>query len=364
MAKRSHNRPNESTVSQTPEQGDAQRRDSYYMDEKGVELEKPSFLRQRNTLPGRASRDYSENKNDPTEDLSSNTEEDEEEESRDIRKKSNVSKINDFYSRIHAWLFPGMPEHYPLKKKLLLAKANSTLGTAWDFSLIFMSLFACTLYVAGLYDSSYEAVQVYNMAEIIYTEFFLVDFSFNWFTCQSSYRFFTDPLTIVDVLTIAPVYIGLAAGNKTNLAIFRFVRILRLIRILRAFRLLAGLSGIRRQMITLVLTLLSLIFLASGIVQLMENDVYQQLFLQCNYISNYTAWTPSCDPGNATFYSSDCDCQENYCYAAYSSGDLNFQPSTIKCNRRTFFVCFYYIIVTVSTVGYGDFSPTYGNDHQ
>lgn len=279
---------------------------------------------------------------------------------RDLSKKTNASRVNDLYSRFHAWFFPGMPEHYPLAKKLLILKASSSFGTLWDFSLIFMSLIACAFYVASLYESTYQAVQIYNLAEIIYTEFFLVDFLFNWFTCANAFKFFTDPLTIVDILTIAPVYIGLIFSSKTNLSIFRFVRILRLIRVLRAFRLLAGLSGVRKQIITLVLTLLSLIFLASGIVQLMENDIFQSLYMSCNYISAETNFEPSCDPHVPTFNSTDCDCQSTYCYASYSVDDLYGQPSGVKCNRRQFFACFYYIIVTVSTVGYGELSPTYG----
>ena len=219
------------------------------------------------------------------------------------------------------------------------------------------------MYVSELYDSSYDAVHIYGEAELIITQFFLVDFCFNWFVCHNTIKFFLDPLTIIDMLTIIPVYINVAdtsSGNqRTNFSIFRFIRILRLIRILKAFRLLSGLSGVKRQVITIILSLSSLIFLATGIVQIMENDIIQQLYLKCQFVNSETSWLPSCLETNTTFYDESCDCAASSCEASYARNDLYGEPSLIKCNLRSFFVCFYYIIVTISTVGYGDYSPTH-----
>ena len=187
-----------------------------------------------------------------------------EEDEYDLKRSQFYQEI---YLTVHGFLFPGIPEHYPLKKKMVMAKANSTFGTSWDILLIILSILACAMYVAGLHVVSYEAVNNMAIIEIIITQFFTVDFTFNWFTANSQVDFFANPMTWVDLLTILPVYITLAATDTKNLkfSIFRFLRILRLIRILRAFRLLKGLSGVKRQLITLILTVLSLIFLAAGI---------------------------------------------------------------------------------------------------
>jgi Ion transport protein len=223
-----------------------------------------------------------------------------EEEKKTVMVESNSQKLlnayYEVYSVFHAYVFPGLPEHYPLKKKLIMTKAKSYFGTVWDINQIMLALLACAMYVAELSVHDYDSLVVYSITEIVITQFFLVDFLFNWFVSHSSASFFTEPLVIVDIITIAPVYIGLFVGNSknANLSIFRFIRILRLVRILRAFRVLRGLSGIQKQMITLVLTLLSLIFLASGVIQLFENDVKQQMELSCNYINAATNWRPSC----------------------------------------------------------------------
>ena len=278
----------------------------------------------------------------------------------------NTSKVTlyDFFEFLNDFFFPGIPAHYPLKKKLLLAKTSSPSGVYWDLLQVLLSVVACGLYVAETYSSTYEDQQIYGTSELLFTQFFLVDFLFNWFTAPDWYGFFGSPLTIVDVLTIVPVFIGLAlqdTGNA-NLAIFRFVRILRLARILRSFRLLGGISGSRRQVITLILTLLSLIFLAAGIMQLMENDVKMSSFdYDCKYVNENTNWEPSCSE-NMPVGNSTC-CSDFICEAIYGRYDPPGQPSSVRCFNRSFFRCFFYVIVTFCGIGYGDPGNTPSYDY-
>ena len=231
----------------------------------------------------------------------------------------------------------------------------------WDVSQILLSILACFMYVSELHVYDYDSEQMYAGIEVVITQFFLIDFLFNWFVANSLSEYFSTPLVIIDILTIAPVYIGMIfeGASRANLSIFRFIRILRLIRILRAFRLLRGLSGIKKQVLSLILTLLSLIFMASGIVHLMENEIKQQMFINCNYINEATHWLPSCEETIPTYYDDSCDCQEFKCNPSWGRYDNREEPSNVKCDLRSFFVCFYYIIVTIATVGYGDYSPTH-----
>jgi potassium large conductance calcium-activated channel subfamily M alpha protein 1 len=193
--------------------------------------------------------------------------------------------------------------------------------------------------------------------ELIITQFFGADFIYSFFAAAGKLSFLINPWTIVDFLTIIPVYVALSLQGKKsfNLSIFRFVRILRLVRILRVFKVLGGLSGVKRQVITLCLTLLSLVFMAAGIVQLMENDVKQLTSLECVYINSYTNWIPSCTPDAPA--ADNCDCLENNCESYYDSYDEEGQPSGVRCLLLTYYDAFYFMIVTIATVGYGDILP-------
>ena len=45
------------------------------------------------------------------------------------------------------------------------------------------------------------------MIEIIVTQFFAVDFLYNFLAASNTFRYLTDSWTLVDIITIAPVYI-------------------------------------------------------------------------------------------------------------------------------------------------------------
>lgn len=251
-------------------------------------------------------------------------------------------------------LFPGLPEHYPLRKKVAITKANSLTGMIWDILLILLSVVACLTYVVDTYLSSYQQSQNVLMIELVITQFFSVDFFLHWYI-DGSVRYLFNSMVIIDLVTILPVYITLGIDTSTRLGFLRFVRILRLIRVFRTFKVLRNLSGIKRQIISLVLTLLSMTFLAAGMVQLMENDIAQYRY-DCQYVNAKTYWEPSCSPNAPA--DDLCDCESRNCKPYYQRGDSQGQPSAIKCITLTYFEAFYFIIVTVSTVGYGDISPT------
>lgn len=245
-------------------------------------------------------------------------------------------------------VFPkNIPKHYPLHKKLTMFRQQSSFGVFWDIFLIFLSLLSCGLYVASTYSFGYRSAQYFFQLDFVTTGFFMVDYLLNFLSASPKIVHFFSPSSFVDILTILPIWLSMSVRNFRTLAILRFVRILRLVRILRAFKVLRSLNGVRRQVITLILTLITLVFMAAGVIDIMENDIRVQLAKQpCLFINAHTNWEPSCSKFEPAPEVSGCDCVPFNCRAVYANGDKMGQPSDVRCTRWTFLDCFYFMVVT------------------
>lgn len=245
-------------------------------------------------------------------------------------------------------LFPGLPEYYPFHKKLLISRTNSITGIVWDVIQILSTGTLCAVYVVSTYPLPAFMYQNIINIEIILTQLFMVDFLLNLYLYYSLAHIINWE-TWIALISLLPVYLSFGIRiRSTSLDFLRCLRIMNLLRLLRSFKPLKGISGVRRQVMTLVLTLFSMIFLAAGVVQLMENNV-NQYDLQCQYINHRTDWQPSCSPWEPL--EENCDCSINSCRSMYKWGDAKYQPSGIYCSVLTYYDAFYFMVVTVATVG-------------
>eukprot|EP00698_Gefionella_okellyi_P001064 TRINITY_DN1094_c0_g1_i2.p1 TRINITY_DN1094_c0_g1~~TRINITY_DN1094_c0_g1_i2.p1 ORF type:complete len:913 (-),score=111.43 TRINITY_DN1094_c0_g1_i2:555-3293(-) len=106
--------------------------------------------------------------------------------------------------------------------------------------------------------------------DITCTLLFFVDFTLRFLAAEDKLKHYFTVYSLIDELSIPPTFIIMVPvwDNSTSL---RLVRVLRILRILRVYRLLAFLSGSRRQLFTLLLTLISLVILTAALLQLVES---------------------------------------------------------------------------------------------
>jgi voltage-gated potassium channel Kch len=198
-------------------------------------------------------------------------------------------------------------------------------GLVGDLFEIFITVSACVIYVLSTYYEE-DNQTIFSIIDVVIASIFLADWFYHLYTTPNRFQYILSKMTVLDMLTIVPVYIEAfgVSGGLSNLSFFRMIRIFRVLRILRMYKAFEvskeedelsttpqasiDTSGISKQIMILVVTLFSMLFIGAGVV----NAIYQMQ-------------------------------EDSYYYPVGEDFD--------------FVAAFYYMIVTSSTLGYGDIYP-------
>eukprot|EP01028_Stygiella_incarcerata_P010585 TRINITY_DN552_c0_g1_i2.p1 TRINITY_DN552_c0_g1~~TRINITY_DN552_c0_g1_i2.p1 ORF type:complete len:952 (+),score=213.91 TRINITY_DN552_c0_g1_i2:1715-4570(+) len=154
---------------------------------------------------------------------------------------------------------------------------QSLVGKIFDITQVALSIIACGLYIYSTYLDE-QPLWIF-ISELALATLFLVDFLLAIYIAERRIKNLFTFQSAIDIVTIVPVYMQ-AAGIKfgTSVIFLRVFRIFRIMRIMRAFRLTNMSQGslshdsILRGVIELVLTFVTLVFVASGAIQVIEEE--------------------------------------------------------------------------------------------
>ena len=216
--------------------------------------------------------------------------------------------------------------HLPIRKvrKSCIRTWMPSLSMLGDLYNFLISITACVVYVFQTYNEK-NYVDLFLITNALLSTLFAIDWLYHLVTAKNKWSFIWNRMTAVDMLTIIPAYIEVLGVTESlaNLSFFRMMRVFRVLRVLRMYKLFSfrsiedddlqlpqnslDSSGISKQIAILGMTLFSLLFIGAGIVHSIDT------------------LSPN----------------------SYYSPDQEFD----------FFMAFYYMIVTSSTLGYGDIYP-------
>ncbi len=255
---------------------------------------------------------------------------------------------------VHNLFFPNLPEQYPFRKKLQISKNTTSIGLFYDLSQDFCSVLMCAVFVASTYYKSYDAVRAIYYMDITISMLVLIDMCFNLYLIGT--RFLVDIRCIVDFLAIFPTFFltvyAILLGRKLSFFYTQLISTLRLIRVIRIFKTLRFFHSMRKAVLKLVMTLSCFIFICSGLFQFLENDVPQNDY-DCKYINYDTDYQPSCSEVMPARDMTSCDCEVYKCHPLYDIIDTRQSPSQIRCQVLDFNDAVYFVVITVTLVGYG-----------
>ena len=101
-----------------------------------------------------------------------------------------------------------------------------------------LSLFACIVYVINTYyEDSDDNQDTFEVLEIVIAILFSVDYLLGFYAVKHKKKFMMNPLNIIDLVTILPVFIYLLSESESQSTDFAFARLLRVVRVIRVLRL-------------------------------------------------------------------------------------------------------------------------------
>jgi len=203
-----------------------------------------------------------------------------------------------------------------------------------------LAIVACVVYII---EADVEASQPVTpvwlvVAEVFFASWFGLDYLLRFFAATDRFEFAGRSSSLIDLVSIVPV-VSLIFDLPTGIGFVRVLRALRLARVLRLFRTVdsGGIGdretfadvekSIRKQVFSLVLTIVTFLFVAAGICHLVE-QVQPGSFTRPHIDVTACPFGEDRDPVPPYLWPPQC--------------------------RFSLLDGFYLAVVTASTIGYGD----------
>ena len=187
------------------------------------------------------------------------------------------------------------------KVAFYLEDTTSTIGLWFNLIILGLILLSSGIFVAETYSIDPQLRRLLNTADFIILIVFAVEYCLRLWSAQNRLKFAFKFFSIIDLVAILPLFLG-----WMDIRFIRIFRWFRILRIVRFWKFETKLFGIKAQdgivLARIFLTLFSLIFVYAGLIYQVEHSV---------------------------------------------NGD----------GLHNFFDAFYFVVVTMTTVGYGDVTP-------
>jgi hypothetical protein len=203
--------------------------------------------------------------------------------------------------------------------RLVLWTMQSNVVLYYNLVQMVLCVLACLLYVAETYWNSEPFL--FYVAEVFFFTCFTCDYAVQCATSPFVLRYVLSSEGVVDLLSIVPIlslFPGVSGSEIESLSFFSLFRLLRISRILRLYKFRSTQqSAINRRVVNLAFTCIALLFCATGLIHAMARSDHFSL-------------------------------EEEI-------GDSDDNDSLESKGRAiAFHECLYFVIVTITTVGYGE----------
>jgi voltage-gated potassium channel len=176
-----------------------------------------------------------------------------------------------------------MPHGFRETLQFYLIDCKTAFGKIIDIFIILLNLFICAIIVVETYSVSEATVQLLWKVEVIIVLFFIIEYGARLYAAKSRLKQLVDIYSIIDLIAILPTISMLVLPHfdiSFNIGFIKLIRSFRIFRIFRFLRFTADpdffFGSITVQLlkvIRLFLTILMIFFISSGLFFYVESDL-------------------------------------------------------------------------------------------
>ncbi len=176
-----------------------------------------------------------------------------------------------------------MPHGFRETLQFYLIDCKTALGKIIDIFIILLNLFICAIIVVETYSVSEATMQLLWKVEVIIVLFFIIEYGARLYAAKNRLKQLVDIYSIIDLIAILPTISMLVLPHfdiTFNIGFIKLIRSFRIFRIFRFLRFTADpdffFGSITMQLlkvIRLFLTILMIFFISSGLFFYVESDL-------------------------------------------------------------------------------------------
>jgi voltage-gated potassium channel len=176
-----------------------------------------------------------------------------------------------------------MPHGFRETLQFYLIDCKTALGKIIDIFIILLNLFICAIIVVETYSVSEATMQQLWKVEVIIVLFFIIEYGARLYAAKSRLKQLVDIYSIIDLIAILPTISMIVLPHfdiTFNIGFIKLIRSFRIFRIFRFLRFTADpdffFGSITMQLlkvIRLFLTILIIFFISSGLFFYVESDL-------------------------------------------------------------------------------------------
>ena len=180
-----------------------------------------------------------------------------------------------------------MPHGFRETLQFYMIDCKTALGKFIDIFIIILNLFICAIIVVETYSVSGATMQLLWKVEIIIVLLFIIEYGARLYAAKSRLKQLVDIYSIIDLIAILPTISMLVFPHfdiTFNLGFIKLIRSFRIFRIFRFLRFTADpnffFGSITAQLLKVVrlfLTILIIFFISSGLFFYVESDLNQSV---------------------------------------------------------------------------------------